>query len=155
MRMLTGVALLADRVRVAEPGDARAITQLAEAHAAYELADFARAGHAQRLTTALQSGQLYAWLALQNHLPVGYVTATLDFSTFSAKRYLHMDCLYMSAHARGQGLGHALLQAVRDFGMAHACCNLQWQTPSWNHLAMRFYAATGAQSFQKQRYVLG
>ena len=143
----------AARVRQATPADATVIAQLCHAHAAYERAEYSNAGHAQRLAAALQRGELHGWLALRDGEPVGYATATVDFSTFSGYRYLHLDCLYLATHARGLGLGRELLLAVRRFGVTKACTNLQWQTPAWNQRAMRFYDRTGAQRYVKQRYI--
>ena len=142
------------QVRAATPDDAQALAELCEAHAAFELIAYQAQGHATRLRSALRSAHLHAWLAWQDDRPVGYAAATLDFSTLHAHTYLHLDCLYLEPHARGQGLGDALVQAVLRFARSQACSNVQWQTPPWNAGAIRFYKRLGATWLDKARFTL-
>ena len=142
------------RLRAAVPDDAPALAALCQAHAAYERIDYDPAGHADRLRIALDSRRLHAWLVEQGEQAMGYAAVTLDFATLSARPFLHLDCLYLDARARGQGWGEALMDAVQRFGRAQGCANLQWQTPSWNHGAIRFYDRLGALRLEKQRYTL-
>jgi GNAT superfamily N-acetyltransferase len=141
-------------VRAAEPTDALVLVPLCAAHAAYERLPYSATGHAERLRAALASGQLHAWLLEQGDSAVGYASLTLDFSTLSGQHFAHLDCLYLASAARNQGGGLALLQAVRAYAHRQGCTTLQWQTPDWNHDAMRFYARLGASALGKQRYTL-
>lgn len=141
-------------VRAATPEDAHTLAALCEAHAAFELIAYQAQGHATRLRAALRSARLHAWLAWQDGRAVGYAAATLDFSTLHAHSYLHLDCLYLEPHARGQGLGDALVQAVLRFARLQACSNVQWQTPPWNAGAIRFYNRLGAARLDKARFTL-
>ena len=84
----------------------------------------------------------------------GYATATVDFSTWRAAPYLHMDCLFVRAEYRGRGMGALLLHAVLDHARAHRLGEVQWQTPSWNVDAQRFYGRHRAGSSSKTRYTL-
>ena len=158
MRVLSqGAAATATRVvREALPADAATLAPLCADHAIYERLPYSAAGHAQRLHSALASGQLHAWLLLDGEggNAVGYASATLDFATLSGQRFAHMDCLYLAPAARGQGGGQLLVQAVLVFARAQGCSTLQWQTPDWNVDAMRFYARLGATASPKQRYTL-
>lgn len=141
------------RVRAAVPQDAAVLAQLCQDHAAFEHIDYRPAGHAQRLSQALQAGRVRAWLAEQDGLAVGYASVTLDFATLDARPFAHLDCLYLAPDARGLGLGRALMEVVRQFAQSQGCVNLQWQTPAWNQPAIDFYDKTGARRADKQRYV--
>jgi len=142
------------RVRPALPTDAQQLTPLCAAHADFERLPFCAHGHTERLQTALTSGLLHAWLLVQGGVAVGYASVTLDMATLSARRFAHLDCLYLQSAARGQGGGQALMFAVQRFAQSHGCINLQWQTPAWNHTAIRFYDRLGATALVKQRYTL-
>lgn len=142
-------------VRAAQPADAAVLAPLCAAHAEYERLPFSTVGYVARLHAALARGQVHAWLLLgQEGVAVGYASATLDFATLSAQRFVHLDCLYLAPGARGQGGGLALVQAVQGFARRQGCNTLQWQTPDWNHDAIRFYARLGATACAKQRYTL-
>ena len=152
MRVLNaGVPL---RMRSVQPGDAQLLTPLCAAHADFERLPFCAHGHSDRLQSALASGLLHAWLLVQGSVAVGYASVTLDMATLSARRFAHLDCLYLQPGARGQGGGQALMQAVQLFAQAQGCTNLQWQTPAWNHTAIGFYNRLGATGVTKQRYTL-
>ena len=86
---------------------------------------------------------------------VGYMTVTRDYATWSAKFFLHMDCLYLRADHRGRGLGRAFLAALIEFAETQQCDVLQWQTPPDNALGIGFYERMGASAKDKKRYFLG
>lgn len=141
-------------VRAATPADATALAPLCAAHAAYERMPYSAVGHVERLQAVLASGQLHAWLLEQGGSALGYASVTLDFATLSGQRFAHLDCLYLTPAARNQGGGLALMHAVQAYARGQGSSTLQWQTPAWNHGAMRFYARLGARACAKQRYTL-
>lgn len=141
-------------IHAATPLDAGLLAPLCAEHAAFERIAYRPDGHAERLRAALEQGRLQAWLALRDGEPVGYASATVDFSTLAGAAFLHLDCLYLRESARGQGLGRALLDAVAEHGRALGCSELQWQTPAWNRAAIGFYRRLGGQMRAKARFSL-
>ncbi len=144
----------AARVRPAQPGDARALAALCQAHAAFEELPYQADGHASRLAQALENARLHVWVAERDGDIVGYASATLDFSTLCGRTFVHLDCLYLEPLARNCALGSALMAAVVQFGRRQGCRDMQWQTPAWNEAALRFYDRSGARRLSKQRYSL-
>ncbi|MFJ3901057.1 GNAT family N-acetyltransferase [Streptomyces sp. NPDC090025] len=145
-------------VRRAHPEDLARVAELAAEHAAYERAAAPPADLAVRLDKLLFGTAEPRLRCLVAELPdltlAGYATCAPEFSTWTATEYLHMDCLYLTADARGHGLGALLMAAVRrearELGLAH----VEWQTPTWNEGARRFYDRLGATSKEKLRYAL-
>lgn len=139
-------------VRVASASDAVAILPLIRDHAAYEQ------GSAISTAAALQNALsgcprlLHGWIAEVDGEIVGYATATLDFSTWSGRQFLHLDCLFVRASHRGQRLGVQLLDAVCDYAAMIGINEIQWQTPAWNKDACRFYRREGATALPKMRF---
>jgi len=143
-------------VRACTPDDLAALAAFCIEHAAYERMPLAVPPDAERLRRALFAAapRLHAWLAWQGARPLGYATASREFSTWNARDYLHMDCLYVRADARGLGIGAALLREVAATARRLGLAELQWQTPDWNAGAIRFYRRHGAVASAKQRFVL-
>ena len=143
-------------VRQVAIDDLGELVELFVEHAQYEGAAFDPDGVADRLLDALwtQPVRLHAWVATSGAGLMGYAAATAEFSTWMARDYLHMDCLFVRDGWRGAGIGTALLAAVIE----HACDSgylvLQWQTPAWNKDAARFYRRNGAVEKIKRRYLL-
>ena len=125
-------------------------------HAAFERLPHVPGAGADALADALQGSppQLYAWLAYMDEAVVGYASATTDFSTLDRATYLHMDCLYVRSGWRNGAIGQRLWGRVLGLAGSLGCTAIQWQTPSWNEGAARFYRRLGASESAKLRYVL-
>jgi GNAT superfamily N-acetyltransferase len=148
--------MVVQAVRCARLDDMEALLALCSEHMSFERARQDIVGMAGRLTAALfdEDPRLKAWIGTVHERPVGYATATEEFSTWSATSFLHMDCLFVRAGYRGSGLGAALLQTVRDYARCQGLQQVQWQTPAWNVDASRFYQRQGAVPHQKVRFCL-
>lgn len=143
-------------IRRAEPGDLGAIVALCAEHAEFERVPFSGAGKRERLEQAIFGDvrRLHAWVAVVQAQAAGYATASVEFSTWNAAPYLHMDCLYVRAGLRNVGIGLALLGAVRSFAREERLAEVQWQTPAWNTEACRYYRRHGAIGLPKARFSL-
>ena len=155
------MSLLADsmqcvRVRPAQPNDLSQLVHLCREHAEYERADI-DGPHAGLLSAALfdPMPRLRAWVAASAEEELlGYATATIDFSTWSTRSFMHLDCLFVRAPARGRGVGRLLTDAAFSAARALGVAQVQRQTPVWNTDAQRFYEHLGANGLPKTRFVL-
>jgi len=142
------------RVRPATGPDAEAMLSLIRTHAAYEGGEASIGLDALRSALDLKPAPLTAWVAVQAVKLIGYATATMDFSTWAGRPFLHLDCLFVGEGHRGGGIGAALLNAVRAHAAAFGMSEIQWQTPDWNKDAARFYLREGASMLAKARFTL-
>jgi GNAT superfamily N-acetyltransferase len=143
-------------VRRVSRRDLAALVVMCGEHAQYERAPHAPAGMAERLARALFATppRLHAWVAEASGELLGYATATVEFSTWQARDFLHMDCLFVREGRRGDGIGVSLLAAVIVAARCAGCAEIQWQTPDWNTDAARFYRRAGAIEKPKRRFSL-
>jgi len=143
-------------VRRVSRQDLAALVVMCGEHARYERATLVAAGMAERLARALfaPSPRLHAWVAEAHGELLGYATATVEFSTWQAREFLHMDCLFVREGRRGDGVGVSLLAAVIAAARHTGCAEIQWQTPDWNADAARFYRRAGASEKPKRRFFL-
>lgn len=143
-------------IRPVNQTDLADLVDLCAEHAAFEKAAYDRAGKQERLGAAIfaDTPRLFVWVVVAQDSLVGYASVTLDFSTWDAFPFAHLDCLYLQPSWRSKGLGAKLLQTVIDFAKSKNCHNLQWQTPIWNKDAQRFYARLGAVQSSKERFIL-
>ncbi|MBD0747901.1 GNAT family N-acetyltransferase [Streptomyces sp. CBMA152] len=146
------------RVRHARPADLPRLAELAAEHAVYEKAAPPAPDLAERLGALLFGPETPRVRCLVAETPdgevVGYASCAPEFSTWQAREYLHMDCLFLRDGHRGLGLGALLIDAVKAEARALGITEVQWQTPVWNEGARRFYDRIGATGREKIRYAL-
>lgn len=143
-------------IRDIREDDINALMSICREHALYERSTYEQDGKAVRLRCALFAPEprLHAWVAEADGELIGYATATIDFSTWSAQTFLHMDCLFVRDGWRNAGVGVALLDRVIAQACAMKINEVQWQTPDWNTDASRFYRRCGATEILKRRFYL-
>jgi ribosomal protein S18 acetylase RimI-like enzyme len=142
------------RIRGADGHDLPQVLELCREHAAYEGSEYVADGHAGRLAAALFGPHplLFGWVVDAGDGLAGYMTATIDFATWTGQHFLHMDCLYVREPFRGRGLG--LVETLTGFAHERGIELIQWQTPAHNQSAIEFYHRIGATSKDKKRYFL-
>jgi GNAT superfamily N-acetyltransferase len=145
-------------VRHAGRADLPVVAELAARHAEYEQAAPPPADLATRLAALLFDTAAPRLRCLVAELPdgrlAGYATCSPELSTWEGREYLHMDCLFLLPGHRGLGLGVLLMDAVAAEARTLGLEEVQWQTPTWNDGAIRFYDRLGARAVQKVRYSL-
>jgi GNAT superfamily N-acetyltransferase len=144
------------QVRTVLPNDMKALLRLIAEHCTYEGTSFVDSGQSIRLQQAFFGlvPRLFGALALINDTPVGFITFSLEYSTWDARDYMHMDCLYLEPDARGHGLGMRLIDFAKACAVEQGCDLIQWQTPADNEIGKQFYSKLGASSKAKLRYYL-
>ncbi len=143
-------------IRRVELKDLPALVGLCKEHAAYERSEFYENGQVERLSDAFFGPQprLHGWVVESENQLIGFMTVTVDFATWTADYFLHMDCLYLKEECRRQGLGRQLIDELKKFGKGRNIHLIQWQTPTHNVDGIRFYQKMGAYSKDKKRYFL-
>lgn len=144
------------KIRKANQEDLDEIIKLCGEHAAYEQVSYSSDGKAERLSKFLfgATPRLYCLIAENETGVIGYATYMLEFSSWDADFYLHMDCLYLRPHARGIGIGKAIVREIARAAKDNNCTVIQWQTPVFNENAISFYYRLGATSKEKLRMYL-
>ncbi|MEQ8238253.1 MAG: GNAT family N-acetyltransferase [Cyclobacteriaceae bacterium] len=144
------------KIRFATIEDIQAIVTLCEEHANYEQADYDPNGKEEGLTRDLFSGnpKLFCLVVANENMLLGYATYMKQYATWDAAEYVYMDCLFVMEKYRSQGLGEQLIDQIKKESQRLGCTLIQWQTPSFNTRAMKFYNRIGAFSKTKERFFL-
>lgn len=135
--------------------DLASIRPLMQEHIAYELSDAVIPDDWEQVAAhQVLAGNVVIFAARIDGLTVGYASMTSDVATWTGERFGHLDCLYVDEARRGAGFGRLLLHAVVSDARARGYRELQWQTPEWNSVAIRFYERSGAARRPKERFTL-
>jgi GNAT superfamily N-acetyltransferase len=75
---------------------------------------------------------------------IGFAIFYHTFSTWTGRRGIWLDDLYVTPEARGSGAGAALLKALAGIAVDRNCARFEWWVLDWNTPALDFYRARGA-----------
>lgn len=142
-------------IRPAKPHDMAQLKPLIEAHAAYEGFPFEDGFQNVEGLMKLAFGdasRILLWVVEVDATLIGYMSATVDYSTWNAAPFMYLDCLYLTDAARGCGLGSKMIDTLDQFAAARGIPEIQWQTPPDNALGLGFYRHIGARELPKQRF---
>ena len=143
-------------IREATPNDLSELIDLCAEHAAYERSTFNPSGKENALHRMLfgVGARLHGLVVADGDALVGYATFSVECSTWDADYYMHMDCLFLRPQARNKGIGRLLMQSIAKQAMQEGVDRMQWQTPSFNVDAVRFYDRLGPVKKEKFRLFL-
>ncbi|MDE2018497.1 MAG: GNAT family N-acetyltransferase [Hyphomicrobiales bacterium] len=133
-------------LRDATPADVPAIAAFVR-----ELAEYERLAHEAVATDEDFARALFGAapaahcdLACDDGAPVGFALWFGNFSTFSGRRGIYLEDLYVRPAHRGRGIGKALLARLAARCMENGWTRLQWSVLDWNAPSIEFYKSLGA-----------
>lgn len=143
-------------IRPAHTTDLPELVLLCGEHAAYERSHFDPTGKEDALAGMLfhATARLKCLVVEGPANLIGYATFSVECSTWDAAYYMHMDCLFLRPEARNKGIGKALMKAIARQAVEEGVTRMQWQTPSFNVDAVRFYERWGPVMKEKYRLFL-
>lgn len=133
-------------IRPAAPGDAAIVLRFAK-----ELAEYEREPDAVVSTEAMMHAALFgekplaeALIAEADGTAVGFAVFYHTFSTWTGRKGIWLDDLYVTPEARGSGAGKALLSTLAGICLDRDCARFEWWVLDWNEPAIGFYRSIGA-----------
>jgi ribosomal protein S18 acetylase RimI-like enzyme len=85
--------------------------------------------------------------------PLGFASFAQLFPGLGIAPQIYMKELYVSADARGRGVGEALMRALARLAEARGCTRVDWSTQQGNAGALAFYARIGAKVVEDKVYL--
>ena len=138
-------------IRPATPADVPTILSLVR-----ELAAFEREPDAVEATEPMLAQALFgerpaaeAVIAEEVGMPLGFALFFHNFSTWTGRRGLYLEDLYVTPPARGRGVGKALLRHLAGLAVERGCARFEWSVLDWNADAIAFYRAMGARGMEE------
>ena len=137
----------APAIRPATPADVATILGFVRDLAAFEREPGAVAASEPMLAEALFGDRpaAEAVIAEADGVAVGFALFFHNFSTWTGRRGLYLEDLYITPEARGSGAGKALLAHLAALAIDRGCARFEWSVLDWNEPAIGFYRAIGAE----------
>ncbi|MEL6115895.1 GNAT family N-acetyltransferase [Photobacterium sp. SP02] len=90
--------------------------------------------------------------AFDNDKVVGFATYAMMFPAPKLSGQMYMKDLFVSASARGKGVGLTLMRHLASIAVSHDCQRLDWTAERTNPTAGKFYVSIGASLVQEKEY---
>jgi GNAT superfamily N-acetyltransferase len=133
-------------IRVAAPADAPLLVEMIR-----ELAEFERElGQVEATAEDLlregfgASPHFEALIGEWDGMPVAYAVYFFTFSTWTGRRSLFVEDLFVRPQFRRKGIGKALLRHMAAIARERKCYGMRWEVLNWNTPAIDFYRSLGA-----------
>jgi len=138
-------------VRPATPADADLIHGLVVELAVYEKLDHTVEATPADLSRLLFEGPPAAFSEIVelDGEPVGFSLSFYSVSTFTGRKGLWLEDLFVREAARGKGAGLALLKSLAARCVAEGLPRLEWSVLDWNAPAIGFYDRIGADAMHE------
>jgi GNAT superfamily N-acetyltransferase len=131
-------------VRTAGPEDAGLILELVRELAVFERAPDSVAATAEdyRRELASKHPSFGCLIAELDGRPAGFALFFHNYSTWTGRRGIYLEDLFVRDRARGRGVGRRLLVELARVAVARGCPRLELSVLDWNP-ARRFYEGLG------------
>lgn len=136
-------AALPVEIRQATPDDAAAVLALVTALAVYEKEADKVKMTVEGARDALAAGHLNALLGFAGDEAVAMALYYFNFSSWTGKRGLFLEDLFVAPEVRGQGVGLDLLKRLARLAVSMDCGRMEWNVLDWNEPAKGFYRSFG------------
>ncbi len=132
------------RLRDANAADAGLIAGFVRALAEYEKLLHEAVATDADFATVLADGHIGALIAELDDRPVGMALWYYTFSTFTGRRGMYLEDLFVLPAYRNQGIGKRIFQDLARRAQAMGCPRIEWSVLDWNAPSIAFYRSIGA-----------
>lgn len=95
----------------------------------------------ERLAELIDSGMLLSYTLYCGGKPAGIMNFFFKLTTFTGRKILYIEDLYVREECRGKGLGKVLLNKAKEIAKETDCEQIELKCAHWNKTSAEFYKA--------------
>ncbi len=95
----------------------------------------------ERLAELIDSGILLSYTLYCDGKPAGIMNFFFKLTTFTGRKILYIEDLYVREECRGRGLGKVLLSKAKEIAKETDCEQIELKCAHWNEASADFYKA--------------
>jgi len=127
-------------IRLAEPKDVKTILHLIKGIAEYEkLSDQVEATEEILYDSLFVKKGAEVLLGELNNEPIGFALFFHNFSTFTGKRGLYLEDIFVLPEHRNNGYGKLFFSEMAKIAKERDCGRMEWICLDWNEPSIQFY----------------
>lgn len=95
----------------------------------------------ERLAELIDSGMLMSFTLYCDGKEAGIMNFFFKLTTFTGRKILYIEDLYVREEYRGKGLGKVMLNKAKEIAKDTDCEQIELKCASWNKASAEFYKA--------------
>lgn len=100
----------------------------------------------QRMRELIEKNLINTYILYVDSRPAGIMNFFWKYTTFTGRKILYIEDLYMRSEFHGLGFGTKLIETSKKLASENDCEQIELKCASWNHSAAGFYKKIGMQS---------
>ena len=97
----------------------------------------------ERFRELIETGVLISFTAYVDGQPAGVMNIFYKYTTFSGKKILYIEDLYVCESFRGCGTGGKFLAKAKEIAILNNCEQIELKCAEWNEKSAGFYSSHG------------
>ncbi|MCS6969849.1 MAG: GNAT family N-acetyltransferase [Planctomycetota bacterium] len=131
-------------IRSATAADAEILNEMIAAFAAYERLPNASTAESLREELSRPDRVMEAVIAFLDNRPVGFAVFFQTYATFSARRGLYLEDIFVREEHRNKGIATAMLKHIAKIATERKLGRVEFTVLLWNTVAIEFFERHGA-----------
>ena len=86
-----------------------------------------------------KNSNIFSLIALNNDKPVGFVVYFFNYSTWTGKKGLYIEDLFIDPEIRRCGVGSRIMKSLSKIAIKNDCARMEFNVLDWNEDAIKFY----------------
>jgi len=86
-----------------------------------------------------KNSNIFSLIALNNDKPVGFVVYFFNYSTWTGKKGLYIEDLFIDPEIRRCGVGSKIMKSLSKIAINNDCARMEFNVLDWNEDAIKFY----------------
>ena len=86
-----------------------------------------------------KNSNIFSLIALNNDKPVGFVVYFFNYSTWTGKKGLYVEDLFIDPEIRRCGVGSKIMKSLSKIAINNDCARMEFNVLDWNEDAIKFY----------------
>jgi len=113
--------------------------ELIEYHKALDIFELTE----HRLAELIADESICSYIALCDGKPAGVMNYFWKYTTFTGRKILYIEDLYVRDENRGKGVGKAFIDKAKELAEKNDCEQIELKCINWNKSSAEFYKAVG------------
>ncbi len=97
----------------------------------------------KRLAELIKNEVIHSYVALVDGKPMGVMNFFWKYTTFTGRKILYIEDLYVRSETRKSGVGRALIEKAKELAKANDCEQIELKCSDWNTTSAQFYEHIG------------